>query len=161
MTVKLDQAVPWGRSFDEHRLMFDLSDADLGRRILGCGDGPASFNAEATQGGINVVSCDPIYGFSGGAIRQRVEETYPTIIDQVKANPSPFVWERFADPDDLGRCRLAAMERFLADFDAGKRQGRYVAAGCRGCRLSTIASIWRSARTFCSCTQSSLTASSI
>ena len=32
--------------------MFDLSAADLGRRILGCGDGPASFNAELTaQGG--------------------------------------------------------------------------------------------------------------
>lgn len=31
--------------------MFALSDEDLGRTILGCGDGPASSNAEATQRG--------------------------------------------------------------------------------------------------------------
>ena len=41
----LDQVVPWGRSFDEYRRMFALTDADLSRVILGCGDGPASFNA--------------------------------------------------------------------------------------------------------------------
>jgi len=57
----LDQVVPWGRSFDEYRRMFGLADADLGRRIVGCGDGPAAFNAEATARGARVVSCDPIY----------------------------------------------------------------------------------------------------
>lgn len=31
---KLDQVVPWGRSFEEYRRMFALSDADLGGRIL-------------------------------------------------------------------------------------------------------------------------------
>ena len=31
--------------------MFVLRDADLGPKIVGCGDGPASFNAEATRGG--------------------------------------------------------------------------------------------------------------
>jgi hypothetical protein len=57
----LEQVVPWGRSFEEYRAMFALSDADLEGRVLGCGDGPASFNAVATQRGANVVSCDPIY----------------------------------------------------------------------------------------------------
>ena len=28
----------------------------------------------------------------------------------------------------MGQIRLAAMERFLADYDAGRREGRYVAA---------------------------------
>ena len=41
----LDQVVPWGRSFDEYRRMFALSDDDLTGSILGCGDGLASFNA--------------------------------------------------------------------------------------------------------------------
>ena len=31
----LDQVVPWGRSFDEYRLMFALSENDLQLRILG------------------------------------------------------------------------------------------------------------------------------
>jgi hypothetical protein len=44
----LERVVPWGRSFDEYRRMFVLSSDDLRLRILGCADGPASFNAEAT-----------------------------------------------------------------------------------------------------------------
>ena len=45
MPFTLDQIVPWGRSFDEYVKMFALTEADLEKRILGCGDGPASFNA--------------------------------------------------------------------------------------------------------------------
>jgi hypothetical protein len=45
MTFTLDSVVPWGRSFDEYVAMFALSEEDLGRRVLGCADGPASFNA--------------------------------------------------------------------------------------------------------------------
>jgi hypothetical protein len=56
----LDQVVPWGRSYEEYASMFSLSGADLAGGILGCGDGPASFNAEATRIGTKVVSCDPL-----------------------------------------------------------------------------------------------------
>ena len=59
----LDKVVPWGRSFDEYCRMFLLTDQDLAGRIVGCADGPASFNAEATRLGTRVVSCDPIYAF--------------------------------------------------------------------------------------------------
>ena len=72
----LEQVVPWGRSFDEYRRMFTLSDGDLDLRILGCGDGPASFNAEATRGGATVVSCDPIYQWEADHIRERIAATY-------------------------------------------------------------------------------------
>ncbi|MCI5142695.1 MAG: SAM-dependent methyltransferase, partial [Candidatus Electrothrix sp. ATG1] len=43
MTFQLKEIVPWGRSFQEYVAMFALSEDDLGKRILGCGDGPASF----------------------------------------------------------------------------------------------------------------------
>src|SRR5678815_1034496 len=68
----LDQVVPWGRSFDEYCRMFPLTDGDLDRRILGCGDGPASFNAEATRCGHRGVSCDPIYRFDRSQIEERI-----------------------------------------------------------------------------------------
>jgi hypothetical protein len=58
MSMKLNEVIPWGRSFDEYRRMFALSGDDLAGTILGCGDGPASFNAEATALGHRVVSCD-------------------------------------------------------------------------------------------------------
>ena len=36
--------------------------------------------------------------------------------------------DRFANPDELGKARLKAMELFLADFGRGKREGRYITA---------------------------------
>lgn len=126
--MELREIVPWGRSFEEYRRMFQLNASDLAGRTLGCGDGPASFNAEASREGHAVVSCDPIYGFHADEIRRRVEETYESVISQVKRNPDGFVWDFHSDADALGRHRLAAMERFLRDFDGGKREGRYVVA---------------------------------
>jgi hypothetical protein len=76
MAFKYHEAVPWGRPFEEYRRMFGLSDADLKLRIAGCGDGPASFNAEMFQRGCRVVSCDPIYKLSTMQIQERINITY-------------------------------------------------------------------------------------
>lgn len=128
MTIQLNTVVPWGRSFDEYRRMFGLAEENFAGRILGCGDGPASFNAEATARGYTVTSCDPIYACSATEIEQRVVDCYDVMIAQVRRNAEEFVWDRFHDPDHLGQCRLAAMRRFLSDFDKGKAEGRYVTA---------------------------------
>jgi SAM-dependent methyltransferase len=126
--MQLETVVPWGRNFTEYQQMFGLTAADLVGRILGCGDGPASFNAEMQQRGHQVVSIDPLYQFSTDQIRDRVEATYDTVIAQVKADPSGYNWQTFRDPDDLGRSRLAAMEQFLADYDSGRAENRYIDA---------------------------------
>lgn len=123
--MKLNEVVAWGRTAEEYRLMFALSEADLGGRILGCGDGPASFNAEMTALGHSVTSIDPIYQFSTKQIRQRVQETYETVISQVKKNSHSYVWKNFQDADDLGQARLAGMEKFLLDYEVGKAEKRY------------------------------------
>jgi hypothetical protein len=68
MAMKLDTVVPFGRSLSEYTQMFSLTATDLSQRILGVGDGPASFNAEATQPKGTVISVDPIYCFTGAAI---------------------------------------------------------------------------------------------
>jgi hypothetical protein len=128
VTIRLSEVIPWGRSYEEYQRMFALADEDLTGRILGCGDGPASFNAEATVRGHAAVSCDPIYAFSPAEIECRVQDCYADLIAQVRRNPDGFVWDHFHGPDHLGRCRLAAMRRFLADFEAGKAEGRYVTA---------------------------------
>lgn len=128
MAIRLKEVIPWGRSLAEYRRMFALTEEDLAGPILGCGDGPASFNAEATAQGGRVVSCDPIYAFSAQAIEQRVADCYEDLIAQVRRDLEGFVWNDFQSPEHLGQCRLAAMRRFLADFEAGKAQGRYVTA---------------------------------
>jgi hypothetical protein len=124
--MKLDKIIPWGRTLAEYKLMFDLSDADLNQQILGCGDGPASFNAEMTELGYSVMSIDPIYQFSAEQIEQRVRDTYETVISQVRENSDLYTWNYFTDPDELGRARLGAMEKFLGDYKTGKVVGRYL-----------------------------------
>lgn len=125
----LEKVVPWGRSFDEYRRMFGLTEADLRKRILGCADGPASFNAELTAEGGTVVSCDPLYQFSAVEIRQRIEDTSAEVIEQTKRNMHEFVWSDVVpDVDALARLRMAAMERFLGDYETGRTAGWYVVA---------------------------------
>jgi hypothetical protein len=124
----LDQVVPWGRSFDEYCRMFALSDADLQSRILGCADGPASFNAEATRRGARVVSADPLYRFDAAAIRARIDETSTRILDQTRQNVDEFVWNEIRSVDELGRIRMEAMRDFLDDYGAGRQHGRYIDA---------------------------------
>jgi hypothetical protein len=126
LQMKLEEVVPWGRTLAEYQLMFDLSAQDLNSKILGCGDGPASFNAEMTNLGHSVVSIDPIYQFSAEQIEQRVRATYEPVISQVKQNPSRYIWRHFQNADELGEARLGAMDKFLLDYEAGKVAGRYL-----------------------------------
>lgn len=58
MAFKLDSVVPWGRNIDEYREMFLLSEMDMKKKIAGFGDGPASFNCQATELGYDVTSFD-------------------------------------------------------------------------------------------------------
>lgn len=126
--LTLDQVVPWGRSFDEYRRMFAMSDADLSGRILGCGDGPASFNAAATRRGLRVTSCDPVYRWDAAALRARIDQAYGEMLDQVRRNQHQFVWDSIPSVEELGRVRMAAMSEFIADYPDGRREGRYVDA---------------------------------
>jgi hypothetical protein len=124
----LDRVVPWGRSYDEYCRMFALSEADLRLNILGCADGPASFNAGAARRGSRVVSCDPLYRFTDPEISERISRTYDEVIEQTTRNAHEFVWNDIASVDELGRLRMSAMTDFLSDFDRGKAEGRYVDA---------------------------------
>ena len=126
MSVTLDRVIPWGRSLQEYTRMFKLSDEELNLRILGVGDGPASFNSEMNALGHTVLSVDPIYSFSRAQIEGRVKENYHSLISQVQQNSDNFVWDLFSDPTHCGRFRLETMRKFLEDFEVGKVQGRYL-----------------------------------
>ena len=128
MPFTLNDVVPWGRSYDEYVRMFALEEPDLRLRIVGCADGPASFNAEATRRGVRVVSCDPLYAFAAAAVRERIEATSPQILEQTRKNAATFVWSTIASVDELGIIRMAAMSKFLDDYERGLEERRYVAA---------------------------------
>ncbi len=91
--------VPWGRSFDEYLDMFNLSENDLARDIVGVGGGTASFNAQMHACGTPIISVDPIYRYSEAELRQRI-----------------VAFKR------------QTMKAFCRDFENGKQQGRYIDA---------------------------------
>ncbi|HUG09523.1 MAG TPA: hypothetical protein VMM36_00845 [Opitutaceae bacterium] len=126
MAVHLDQIVPWGRSRREYELMFGLTAADLSQGVLDCGGGPASFAAEISREGYRAVAVDPIYAFSAGDIRARFEATAEPLMAQVRGTQSNWNWTFHRDPDDLLNHRRTALEVFLADYERGLSEGRYL-----------------------------------
>ena len=128
MEFRYQDTVPWGRSFDEYLDMFNLSEDDLARDIVGVGDGPASFNSLMHQRGTPIVSVDPIYRYSEVELRQRIQETYEDVIAQAQQNQDKFVWTHISSVDELAEIRMQAMKAFCRDFESGKQQGRYIDA---------------------------------
>ena len=126
MAFTLETVVPWGRSYEEYVSMFTLTELDLQKNILGCGDGPASFNAQMNKAGRVVTSIDPIYQFSTDEIKARIDETYAEVLEQLQKNQHDYMWDTLTSPEQVGRIRMAAMQEFLADFSHGKAEGRYL-----------------------------------
>ena len=126
MVMKLEKVVPFGRSMDEYKKLFTLTESDLDKNIIGVGDGPACFNAEMFALGKSVVSVDPLYIFPAEQIEKQFYSVVDNIIAQVKATPDDWVWAYHKSPEHLRENRVRALHRFLADYEQGKAAGRYV-----------------------------------
>ena len=120
--MKLENIVPWGRNLEEYEKMFQLSKEDLQSKILGCGDGPSSFNFEVTKLGGDITSIDLIYQFNKDEIQQRINETSSVVSAQLKQNQNDFVWRNIKSVDELINIRLTAMNNFIKDYESGKKK---------------------------------------
>jgi hypothetical protein len=126
MAFELKNTVPWGRTLEEYKNMFNLTDSELNKRIISFGDGPASFNHELTAQNKSVTSLDPIYQFSKTDLKNRIEETKDTVMKQMRENQDNFIWTSIKNVDELESVRMNAMKNFIDDFELGTQQNRYV-----------------------------------
>lgn len=126
MAFMLKDVVPWGRNFKEYVNMFNLTENDLKKKIAGFGDGPASFNYEATRKGCDVISFDPVYQFSKEEISRRIEEVRIVVMRQMKENMNNYIWKNIKNLDELENTRMSAMRLFLSDYECGKSENRYI-----------------------------------
>ncbi|MES9898723.1 MAG: hypothetical protein ABW148_06845 [Sedimenticola sp.] len=126
--MELKNVIPWGRSFEEYKEISSLTEVDLKKSILGCGDGPASFNAELSDQGCKVVSVDPTYHFSTEQLKNRISEVYDEVMPQMHLNKEKYIWDSIPSVEELGNIRMSAMNKFIADYGSGKEEGRYVEA---------------------------------
>jgi SAM-dependent methyltransferase len=127
------EPLPWGRTHREYCAMFDLDGLAPTARVLDVGAGPSSFAAERQAAGGQVTACDPLYRESRAQIARRIAEARGPIMAKVIRDRDRFVWRSIASPAELEATRLAAMERFLADYEAGRAAGRY-----RTCALPVL-----------------------
>ena len=126
MAFELSKVVPWGRTLEEYKTMFNLNNEDLKKTIASFGDGPASFNSEMTKLNNNVTSLDPIYQFTKQQLMNKILETKDIVIKQAKENKDNFNWTTIKDLDELERIRMGAMYVFLEDLESGKEENRYI-----------------------------------
>lgn len=126
MAFQINNVVPWGRNMAEYRQMFQLNDDDMAKKIASFGDGPASFNFEASQAGYSVTSFDLIYQFSKSDLQRRIEEVRITVMEQMKENMDNYVWKNIKNLDELEQTRMSAMKLFLEDYEKGKEENRYI-----------------------------------
>ena len=124
--MHLQNIVPWGRTLEEYKKMFNLTEADLKSKIIGCGDGPASFNCQINEIGGSAVSIDPIYRYTKEQIKNRIDEVANDILEQIIANKDNFVWKDIKDAKELYTIRMEAMNKFLKDYELGKEEKRYI-----------------------------------
>jgi len=126
MAVVLEKVIPLGRSLEEYKLMFDLTDKDLDKRIIGIADGPASFNAEMKERGRSVTSIDPLYTYEGKDIEEQFYKAIDLVVDQMKSTQKDYIWTLFKSPDEYKKHRIQTLEKFIADYDLGKSERRYI-----------------------------------
>ncbi len=124
--MELENIVPWGRNLSEYVAMFMLTSDNLNSNILGCGDGPASFNTEVDLHDGTVISVDPLYAYSKQEIMRRIDDVTEEVMAQVVKNQENFVWQSITSTGMLYEMRIEAMTEFLIDYNEGKEEGRYV-----------------------------------
>jgi len=127
-SYKLDQIIPIGRNAAEYLRMFNLYNIHESRSFIDCGAGPSCFNAQMTEQGKQVVSIDPLYQFNDAQIKQRINDTFPELIEKIHHNKHLFRWDYFNGVEELMESRSQTMKLFLADYEQGKSTGRYQSA---------------------------------
>lgn len=119
----------FGRAFDEYSRFFSIDPSALnGCRILDVAAGPSSFAVEALARGAEAVAADPLYGCRPEALAAHVELDYRRMLDQMRRNESLLRYAYFPSLAAAEESRRAAAGRFLADYETGFAQGRYVGA---------------------------------
>jgi hypothetical protein len=122
-----------GRTFEEYVRLFDLDpEALVGRRVLDCPSGPASFVAEASRRGVDAVGADVAYRASMDALACRCRRDFEDAAAQHRAKRELFNWDFYGDVVTKDRYQRAAYELFLADYGPARGDGTSRSAGRAG-----------------------------
>ena len=120
--------VLWGHHLDEYRDMFQLSESDLSARFLEYGSGVSAVNSELTKRASECISCDPWFDLDKKVLTAQVNANFEARLHQFKTEHQVFDLSRYGNLDALIAYRRAGIDAFLADYDQGHKEGRYLMA---------------------------------
>ncbi len=117
MSLKLDDIVLIGRTFEEYCMMFNLHPQKLkGKYVIDIGGGVSSFCAEANSMGIHVYSADPVYRLSAKEIKERCDYDLNEVLNQMHALKRLYKWTYFRNIKQLKISREKALDIFMKDY---------------------------------------------
>lgn len=119
--------VLWGHSLADYQEMFDLGQSDLNKSILNCGSGPSSFNAEMTKAGHQVVSSHELYSLTRDELEKQINQYFQDMLAKIQAEQDHFLWDHIGSLNELASARQESLQKFLKDYEAGKKEQRYQA----------------------------------
>ena len=124
--MDLKDIIAIGRTLDEYSRMFDLRFTQLkGASILDMGGGVSSFTAEANELGLNVKSCDWIYGFTAGELEKKCVADLGVMLEKLPAIRDNYRWDFYKNEAGLREFREKAYKAFIEDYKKG-HGNRYI-----------------------------------
>jgi SAM-dependent methyltransferase len=117
--------VLWGHGVKDYQEMFDLTQADLRKKILEFGCGATAFNAQLHHINSSLISCDPLFNLNGEDLRTEVDKTLAEMEERVIKDQDKFNFQQYGGLANLVNERKEGMEQFFADYEKGGQEGRY------------------------------------
>ena len=114
-----------GHSLLDYQHMFDLTDADLTKKIITCASGFDTFNLEMKARDYNVVSCARHYNDSVEVMKELVERNLTRMTDHLEEHQEQYLLDPYKSFDDVKMALHTAAERFIADYPQGQVEKRY------------------------------------
>lgn len=123
MKITCVSTLSWIYSLADYRLMFDLSEKELTKRILDFPGGISSFNAEMHALDHQVISADRIYNLQQAEMLDLGEQLFVQSEEQLRSNIDAL--ENPKSLEDVIVNWDSSKTTFLMDYTLGREQGRY------------------------------------
>lgn len=115
------------RAYDEYVAFFSLDPQQLvGRRVLDCSAGAASFVAQANRLGIEALAVDPAYQLTSDQLADVAAAGLRDGNAIAAQHAGRFTWEWYGSVQARERMRARALAEFVVDFN--EHRDRYLTA---------------------------------
>ncbi|NEO98929.1 MAG: hypothetical protein F6K58_09680 [Symploca sp. SIO2E9] len=129
-SFNLERVTFYGRSLSEYKQMFLLDFSDwVGKSILDCPGGPASFSREARQMGIEVCAVDPQYVNNPDKLLEIGSQDIGYVISKIAQTSEQRKWDYYQNLEHLKNRQLEILHSFIEDYrNHWQSQSYYIAA---------------------------------